>query len=49
MAFKAPERPFIEGDGNVWVINGHNVITKFIIAYSYFFVCSFAIIKGPVS
>jgi len=33
----------------VWVINGHDSITKGVIVCSYFFVCSFAITMGPVS
>ena len=33
----------------VWVIDGHEGITKGIIVCSYFFVCSFAITMGPVS
>ena len=33
----------------VWVITGHEGITKAIIVFSYFFVCSFAITMGPVS
>ena len=37
-------------DGSrVWVINGHDGVTKGIIVCSYFFVCSFAITMGPVS
>ena len=35
--------------GRVWVINGHDSITKGVIICSYFFVCSFAISMGPVS
>lgn len=39
-----------EIDGSrVWVIDGHDSITKGIIVCSYFFVCSFAITMGPVS
>jgi hypothetical protein len=33
----------------VWVINGHDSVTKGVIVCSYFFVCSFAITMGPVS
>lgn len=33
----------------VWVIEGHDDVTKAIIVMSYFFVCSFAITMGPVS
>ena len=37
-------------DGSrVWVINGHDSITRGVIVCSYFFVCSFAITMGPVS
>jgi len=39
----------LPGDGRVWVISGHEHITKFIIACSYLFVCSFAVTMGPVS
>lgn len=40
----------LEGESApVWVINGHKPITRFIIACSYLFVCSFAITMGPVS
>ncbi|KAF8902979.1 general substrate transporter [Mucidula mucida] len=39
-----------EVDGaRVWVITGHDSITKGVIVCSYFFVCSFAITMGPVS
>ena len=39
-----------EVDGSrVWVITGHDGITKAIIVFSYLFVCSFAITMGPVS
>jgi sugar porter (SP) family MFS transporter len=33
----------------VWVISGHKSATRFIIACSYLFVCSFAVSMGPVS
>lgn len=33
----------------VWVINGHDSVTKGVIVCSYLFVCSFAITMGPVS
>jgi len=33
----------------VWLITGHKGVTKFIIACSYLFVCSFACTMGPVS
>lgn len=33
----------------VWVISGHDGITKAVIVFSYLFVCSFAITMGPVS
>jgi len=33
----------------VWLISGHSGITKAIIVFSYFFVCSFAITVGPTS
>lgn len=37
-------------DGSrVWVITGHDSITKGVIVCSYFFVSSFAITMGPVS
>jgi len=36
-------------DAPVWVIEGHDSITKGVIVCSYFFVCSFAITMGPVS
>ena len=36
-------------DDTVWVITDHEGITKAIIVFSYFFVCSFAITMGPVS
>ncbi|EIW77215.1 general substrate transporter [Coniophora puteana RWD-64-598 SS2] len=37
-------------DGSrVWVINGHEGVTKGVIVCSYLFVCSFAITLGPVS
>jgi len=36
-------------NAGVWLITGHPGITKFIIACSYLFVCSFAITMGPVS
>ncbi|KLO06147.1 general substrate transporter [Schizopora paradoxa] len=40
----------VEGsDSPVWVINGHEGVTRAIIVCSYFFVCSFAITMGPVS
>jgi sugar porter (SP) family MFS transporter len=39
----------LPGDGRVWIIDGHEHITKFIIACSYLFVCSFAVTMGPVS
>ncbi|TFK84277.1 general substrate transporter [Polyporus arcularius HHB13444] len=39
-----------EVDGaRVWVISGHDGITKAVIVFSYLFVCSFAITMGPVS
>ncbi|KAI0737117.1 general substrate transporter [Daedaleopsis nitida] len=38
----------VDGD-RVWVISGHDGITKAIICFSYLFVCSFAITMGPVS
>ncbi|RPD55059.1 general substrate transporter [Lentinus tigrinus ALCF2SS1-7] len=38
----------VDGD-RVWVITGHDGITKAVIVFSYFFVCSFAITMGPVS
>ncbi|KAH9937922.1 general substrate transporter [Epithele typhae] len=39
-----------EVDGSrVWVISGHEGITKAVIVFSYLFVCSFAITMGPVS
>jgi len=38
-----------QGPDAIWVISGHEHITKFIIACSYLFVCSFAITMGPVS
>ncbi|ETW76257.1 MFS sugar transporter [Heterobasidion irregulare TC 32-1] len=37
------------GTDRVWVIDGHDGVTKGIIVCSYFFVCSFAITMGPVS
>lgn len=36
-------------DERVWVINGHDSVTKGVIVCSYLFVCSFAITMGPVS
>ncbi|KAH8085473.1 general substrate transporter [Cristinia sonorae] len=36
-------------NSRVWVIEGHENITKGIIVCSYLFVCSFAITMGPVS
>jgi hypothetical protein len=33
----------------VWLITGHDGITKAIIVFSYLFVCSFAITIGPTS
>ncbi|KAF7760096.1 hypothetical protein Agabi119p4_10772 [Agaricus bisporus var. burnettii] len=37
-------------DGNsIWVVSGHDSITKGIIVSSYLFVCSFAVTMGPVS
>ncbi|KAF8509170.1 general substrate transporter [Hysterangium stoloniferum] len=33
----------------VWIITGHDAVTKLIIVFSYFFVCSFAITIGPTS
>lgn len=37
-------------DGSrVWVITGHDSITRGVIVCSYLFVCSFAITMGPVS
>lgn len=38
----------VDGD-RVWVIDGHDSITKGVIVCSYLFVCSFAITMGPVS
>ncbi|KAI0788413.1 general substrate transporter [Fomes fomentarius] len=38
----------VDGD-RVWLITGHDGITKAVIVFSYFFVCSFAITMGPVS
>lgn len=37
------------GTDRVWVIEGHDSITKGIIVCSYLFVCSFAVTMGPVS
>ncbi|KIJ35233.1 hypothetical protein M422DRAFT_262617 [Sphaerobolus stellatus SS14] len=34
---------------SVWIITGHDGITKAIIVFSYLFVCSFAIAVGPTS
>lgn len=37
------------GGERIWLIKGHDSITKGIIVASYFFVCSFAVTMGPVS
>jgi sugar porter (SP) family MFS transporter len=39
----------LEDGERVWMIQGHKNITRFIIACSYLFVCSFAVTMGPVS
>ncbi|OCH85511.1 general substrate transporter [Obba rivulosa] len=36
-------------DAPVWVITGHESVTRAIIVCSYLFVCSFAVTMGPVS
>ncbi|CCA67037.1 probable high-affinity glucose transporter [Serendipita indica DSM 11827] len=38
----------VDGE-RVWVVTGHDSITKGVIVCSYFFVCSFAITMGPCS
>jgi hypothetical protein len=37
-----------DGD-RVWLIDGHESVTRGVIVCSYLFVCSFAITMGPVS
>ncbi|KAI0706643.1 general substrate transporter [Earliella scabrosa] len=38
----------VDGD-RVWIISSNDGVTKAVICFSYFFVCSFAITMGPVS